>query len=485
MALGLPVVPIEQSQTRYAGRLLTHLQRVQPPVRTLGVAVLLGWLTDLLFYGKPLGISVPVFILLLAGTLVAVGHLEGLRPARRNLWLLAPLLFFATMVCVRANATLTWLNLAAVASLLGLLVFFYAADRIERLGLMGYPAVVLLAGRQTVSRPVPLALAASRGMAARRDHMRALAPLVRGIALALPILLVFTVLLSSADTFFAQYVSDALQFGYLSDLPEVLWRLLLIMAATWLIAGGLLYATSRRRFWPRADAETVLPGHLEPARRLGFVEAATVLALVDLLFAVFAWTQFAYLFSGHAAATMHFESFRLYARRGFGELLVASVLTLCLILGLRWIASRKTVREVYVLNGLSTLMVGLVAVMLVSAFQRLLVWEHVEYYINTPIRLYVRWFIIWLGLTFGWLVFTLWLRADRFAIGGFVAALGFLVTVNLLNPDADVAKYNLARQDELSTRFLHLLSDDAVPSLVAGLEAAPAAVQLPLREHLR
>jgi hypothetical protein len=174
----------------------------------------------------------------------------------------------------------------------------------------------------------------------------------------------------------------------------------------------------------------------------------------------------------------------LYARRGFGELLVASLLTMCLILGLRWVAAKKSAREVYVLNGLSTVMIGLAAVMLVSAFQRMLVWENVEFYINTQIRLYVRWFIIWLGLTFGWLLVTLWFRAERFAIGAFVAGLGFLVTINVMNPDADVAAYNLARRDELSTRYLALLSEDAVPALAAGFDSAPADVQARLRDDL-
>ena len=39
-----------------------------------------------------------------------------------------------------------------------------------------------------------------------------------------------------------------------------------------------------------------------------------MLALVDALFVLFVWVQFAYLFSRQAAA-MHFERYRDYARR--------------------------------------------------------------------------------------------------------------------------------------------------------------------------
>jgi hypothetical protein len=115
--------------------------------------------------------------------------------------------------------------------------------------------------------------------------------------------------------------------------------------------------------------------------------------------------------------------------------------------------------------------------MLVSAFMRMVVWEGIQFYINTQTRIFVRLFIVWLGALFAWMLFTTWRRRDRFAIGAFLAMIGFLVTANLANPEADVAAYNLRRNDELSTRYLWLLSDDAVPALVAGLDTTEGSVR--------
>src|SRR5437588_5913063 len=95
---------------------------VQSPMRVLLVALALGWGTDFLFYGRTLGISVPIFVALLIGALFVLGRLESVRVSR-NLWLLAPLLFFAIMVFVRANTTLTSLNLATVFVLLSFIFF--------------------------------------------------------------------------------------------------------------------------------------------------------------------------------------------------------------------------------------------------------------------------------------------------------------------------------------------------------------------------
>jgi len=65
-----------------------------------------------------------------------------------------------------------------------------------------------------------------------------------------------------------------------------------------------------------------------------------------------------------------------------------------------------------------------------------------------------------------------------------VAALGYLVTINAANPDADVAAFNLTRRDELSIRYLNLLSDDAVPALAAGLDQLSGDDQARLRADL-
>jgi hypothetical protein len=54
----------------------------------------------------------------------------------------------------------------------------------------------------------------------------------------------------------------------------------------------------------------------------------------------------------------------------------------------------------------------------------------------------------------------------------------------MMNPDADVAAYNLARNDELSTRYLFLLSEDAVPVMVNGLAHTSGDVHEFLRQHL-
>jgi hypothetical protein len=446
------------------------------PVLCIGLG--LGWLFDDFFDGKALGVSAPLYAMTALAVLYAAAHAAGVRPAWRNSWLALPFLFFATMLFVRANLLLTLANAFAAVALFGLLLFFFAADRFDRLGLAGFPAVWGLGWANAGTRPAPVVAETGHALGGRGRGIQ-VGRVGVGALLAFPLLALFTALMSSADRVFADYVERGLRLRFLADLPTFLGHALVVLAVGWLAAGGLLWALERR-------PTDKLPDAAAPSGWLGFVESTTILALVDGLFLVFVWVQLRYLFNPDLVRTLPFEQYRDYARRGFFELVVISALTMTLILGLRWATRRSSGRQEHAFRLLSTLLVALSLVVLASALQRLVNWENAEYYVNTQIRIYVRWFTLWQALTFGWLLLVLWRWPDRFAIGGFVCALGFLATVNLLDPDADVAAYNLARRDELSVRYLHLLSDDAVPTLVAGLAdpAAPPAVRTALRRDL-
>ena len=91
----------------------------------------LGGAANLLFYGQPLGSPALIFAVLVMGALALLSRLADVPPVRRNLWLIAPLLFFAAMIGVRANAFLTLLNVGACLALLALVAYFYAAGRAD------------------------------------------------------------------------------------------------------------------------------------------------------------------------------------------------------------------------------------------------------------------------------------------------------------------------------------------------------------------
>jgi hypothetical protein len=453
--------------------------RTNRPSFTLLTALALGWSVDFLFYGKALGISVLLFVLLLIVALFGLGWLEGVRPAWRNLWLLAPLIFFAAMIFVRANPTLTFFNVMALLALLGFVAYFYAAGRVDEMGLLGYPLLPLWMGMNVTIQAGPLV---KDGMdwKSTRERSRGLMPIMRGLLLALPVLAVFSCLLSSADLVFADYLERLFRLDFLPNLEE----LPIILGAAWLIGGGLAYALGHAAK-DESSVEKAL-GTLAPASILGSTEAVTLLTAVDILFGVFVWIQFAYLFGGRENIKVDGYTYAEYARRGFFELVVVSVLSLGLVLSLHWLTRRETKRQGRIFKGLSSLMVAFVLVILASAFQRLQLYEGAYGY--TELRLYSHVFMVWLAATFVWFLVMLWYRPGRFAIGAFVAALGFLITLNAINPDAFIAEQNLARYwqtGKLDVSYLTGLSDDAVPVLVTASDHLAGDRERTLRKDLR
>jgi hypothetical protein len=78
--------------------------------------------------------------------------------------------------------------------------------------------------------------------------------------------------------------------------------------------------------------------------------------------------------------------------------------------------------------------------------------------------------MIWLAVLFAYFLVFLLLNRTRYVATGVVAvSLGFVITMNLLNPDAFIVRQNITRYEAgetLDAAYLGTLSADAVPSLI-------------------
>ncbi|KFA93531.1 DUF4153 domain-containing protein [Archangium violaceum] len=442
--------------------------RLRRPLATLLASLGLGVCAEVFFDGPALGISLPLFVALLLAALLGLGGREGWQRARPNAWLLVPLLFFSGMVFVRASPFLTTLNVLATGFLLLLVTHFWAAGRVERLGLWSYPFTALGAFFHAALMP-PGVLRAEVDLSAARRQVPKLMPVVRGALLAVPVLFVFTALLVSADAVFEAAVARVLSFSPGLTFLDAVGRLVFVGGSAFGVLGLLAHAQRRRRNGAEAGEAEVAPVQT----RLGFVECLTLVGLVDLLFLGFAAIQFAFLF-GAAQLPARFISYSEYARRGFFELLAVSMMTLGLSMALaRWTRLRSE-GQVTAFRVACSVMVGLVLVILASAMKRMALYESAYGY--THLRVYTHVFMVALAGVLVWRAVTLWWRPERFAIGAFVGALGFLAALNVLNPDAFIARGNLERAAEghvLDEMHMVSLSEDAAPELAARMALAP------------
>src|SRR5687768_169974 len=96
---------------------------------TVILGLVIGFIGNLIFWQQWVGLSFPLFTLIIIGALALSSRLHSRAAIRiRNLWTLIPILFFAGMVAVRADPMITGLNMLAVLGL-GALTLYYLPTR--------------------------------------------------------------------------------------------------------------------------------------------------------------------------------------------------------------------------------------------------------------------------------------------------------------------------------------------------------------------
>ena len=269
-------------------------------------------------------------------------------------------------------------------------------------------------------------------------------------------LLVFGLLFASADALFAEW-ADAL-------VPDLDLESFVLRSFIGVAVGGVVLAAAYLALNPpRVDQPK------EEARPVNrpFEWLAPVL-VVDAVFAAFLVAQATVIFGGHDYLERTTGlTYAEYVHEGFGQLTVATALTLLVI----WAAARKAPRETPAdrlrLRAALGLLCVQTLVVVASALYRMHVYQ--EAYGFTELRLVVDVFEGWLGLLVlavvaaGVTLKAAWL--PRFAL---LSGAGLVLAMAAINPDAWIAQRNVDRYDEtgdLDWTYLRGLSDDAVPVL--------------------
>ena len=429
------------------------------------ITILVAWSFDFLFWDKVPGISFAIFVLITLGVGFLFARQQGLIPAKNTLWLLIPIAFFTLMTIIRLEPMTIFLNLAAVLLLMGILAHSFLGGGWWLYTFKDYVVRAFTLGTDALYRQIAILSKQPKKEDSPEEGPKktpVVLSVLRGVVIALPIVLIFTALLAGADPIFEQNVDDFLEFFEIEDLGEQIFRGIYILIIAYLLAGVYLHAFYKDHDGDIADEE-------KPwiSRFLGFTETTIILGSVNLLFIAFVAVQFQYFFGGQANITLEGYTYAEYARRGFGELVVVALFSLMLFLGLSAISNRKTHTQRRVFSGLGIALVTLVTVILISSFQRLRLYEFA--YGFTRLRAYTHVYMIWLGLLLAAVVvLELTKRQRYFALATLVASLGFIVSLNLLNVDGFIARQNLIRARSggtLDIAYLATLSEDVVPAL--------------------
>lgn len=380
----------------------------------------------------------------LFGALAAAALLFAVRDARigRLLWAATGLLLLS--VCALRSAE--WLSaLCVLTSAVAAALAVSGARAVRELVLMAVAVPV------AACRALPWT---ARGMRGRVRGSRALRMGFSGLV-ALMLLLVFGALFAGADENFAR-IADAV----VPELDfETFFRATFVFVPFTLLALGAAFIALR-------------PPRLDPAggerRTLRGPEWAVPIGVLVALFALFIVVQAASLFGGpehvHDNAGLTFSA---YARSGFWQLTLVTILTLPVIAAAaRW-APRRSAAERNLLRGLVGALVVLTLVIVGSALARM--WSYQDAYGYTVLRLLVMTCEIWLGIVYAMIIAAgVRLRAHWLPTAILGTAVGALLVLAAVNPEGVVAGANVTRFEQtgkIDPEYLATLSADALPSI--------------------
>jgi hypothetical protein len=412
----------------------------------------LAFVFNYLFFSKLIGISVIVFVAILLGTIIAFSHYQQVS-VKKTWWLIALIAFFALMPGIRANAFLTSLNVVATFGLLMLLAHQLVGTPVFLMKLRDYfllailvPLRMLIKGLSTLSELGQIQ--------SNLKHQDAWLRILKGVVMAVPILIIFGALFSQADLAFSAFVVNFIHIGISAHFVQ--YTVLLLFA----FLAGLCYFSYI--FLPRSVIPAPEP-ESSPAQPGKNIEVLVFLALIASLFLLFIGFQITYLFGGQAYIASWGFTYAEYARRGFWELLMVAVLSLLVLLASEKHAGSEGKKDKYFLVP-ALVLIAEVMVIIVSAFKRLSLY--IDAYSLTEQRFYVTAFIILLFVLFILLAIK-FLKSkpeNFFTFGTLLTGAAFLVAINLINPDGFIASYSLKKYNQtgkVDAYYVGRLSADA------------------------
>jgi hypothetical protein len=476
--------------------------RTKQGLKVLEAAALLGVLGDGLLRATPWGLNV----LLCTGAIVTAAVAMLRRSPRRALSgvghsLLLSAILFAASFAWRDSPTLNFLAGVGVLLSLGLMMWRARGGRIWLAGITEYALGIFAAGVSILFTGFPLLFSDVRWRelpgAGWTRHLKAVA---LGALIALPLLILFGGLLTSADAAFERMIGSL----FLGNHEEAIKHIFLAFVMAWMAGGflrGLLLGrevkivNGKAVFVPEPSAQAPFMQDAVPAApplanngtpivnittravrhepvSLGIVETGVALGLLNMLFLAFVLSQLRYYF-GDASLVQGSTglTFSEYYRRGFFELVTVAALVLPMLLGLHWLLRKGNAAHERVFRLLATFQIFLLFVMMASAVRRMLLYQSV--YGLTEQRLYTTAFMVWLAIVFLWFIATaLCGQRERFACGALVAGMLVVMTLHVINPDALIVRVNIRHAQAgayFDAHYDSTLSADAAPALIESL----------------
>lgn len=285
-----------------------------------------------------------------------------------------------------------------------------------------------------------------------------------GLGISIPLIFIIIALLSSADMVFGYYITNFYKLFPKLSLADTAGDIVIIGLVFIYIFGYLWSFNYNEKC--NAEEKGKVKIKWEP------VTILTIIFMIDIVYLMFSIVQFSYLYGGHNALPNGF-TYAEYARRGFFELVLVTIMNFSILLCCIKFMKKDNKGMKFILNIFLTLLVLFTGNMLFSAHFKMSLYERTYGY--TYLRVFVHVFLLLLFIMFIISLAALWIEKVPMAKLSIIAALSMYVLLNYANVDAFIARKNIERfhdTGKIDLYYLSSLSYDAI-SEIKRLEDEP------------
>lgn len=447
-------------QTENQTQPMKYNEQTTIALATLGICLLLGMVGGLLFFKAQFwGINVALFGFLLGSSLLLLRYL-GHKPLNITEYaLVASALFFIVAFIWRDSTILNGLSLLGILLTVNLAFALGTRQKLQRIEISEVIEDLFLLSKYSMNSYYDLIYQDIQWEEVKQRWGNIVHSIIRGIIITAPLLMIFGFLLTASDARFEETIHYLFNWGW--DAKTVLQYLIAFVLCGWITAAVLRGSVLKVKLIVTEERFSL------PVWRLGCIETGIILGAINLFFLGFIIVQFTYFFSDEILVRS------AYARHGFFQLVIVALLVITLLLFIHWLYKPYSRFERGLYQSLALVMIVMTMIIEASAAYRM--YLYTNDYGFTELRFYTSVFMAWLFVLFVWFILTV-LRAkrSRFTFGAIVSAMVFIGLLHLINPDAQIAKFNIShlqtKQKQAKQKFdvdyITSLSADAIPTLL-------------------
>lgn len=432
--------------------------KVKEKILTISIAIVLGLIYNMFFPSRSYGISYPIFTVIVISVFLYYFRRKIKKTKPIGFFLLALAFILSLNYAIHSNIILNSLNIIAVPLLLTASFILIRYDGIEwgsfKFVFSVFERIIPLSF-ENLFKPILFAKKSNKKRERRKLNPQTKSILI-GLLISIPLLIVILPLLSSADSVFGYYTSNFYTVFTEINLGNTLWNAIRIVIISLYMFG---FFWSFRYSNTRDTKPLKLNGTLEP------ITVLTVFIIINLVYLLFTVIQFSYLYGSETALPNGF-TYAEYARRGFFELLLVTIINFTLLIAATLFTKKETQIK-GILKAAYTLLVLFTFNMLFSSNFKMSLYESAFGY--TYLRIFVHFFLLLLFILFVIVLAGIWINKIPVAKLSIILALLMYLFINFVNVDSIIINKNIERYNatgKIDVNFFSSLSYDVVPQVI-------------------